>query len=155
MISSLHVARQSATIDKFNRRWWFILSIMYATIFLELIANTRHNLLKIIGFGVGMGYHYNERRPVQVLLTLTIVILVVWLKFILNKFILIQSWTRRALMIGVSSVSLLILEIISLHQVDAVIYAKIGPIMVIGWLWLVLGFLASAIASAAVHPTSI
>jgi hypothetical protein len=46
---------------------------------------------------------------------------------------------RLAAIASLGVLALFGLETISLHQVDSVLYCPVGPVMLIGWLWMALG----------------
>ena len=153
-ITYSNAARQNSACDEPNRRCWLILSALYAILFLELIANTRHSALRKIGLILGLGDQYEYRRPLQLFIIVVTTIIVLCLIAKLYKVILDLPLVGLSLLIAAFSVILFFIEIISLHQLDAILYARIGTIMVIGCFWLVLGLTASAIALANIPTPS-
>ena len=153
-ISHLRTGRQPGGTDHLTRPWWFGLSAVYVLLCIELIANTRHTLLRMIGASIGLGDHYNARRPAQVAMLVLLAILITWLIAKAVPVIRRRPGIGRALMLGFCSAGLFVTEVISLHQLDAIFYVKIGPVMLIGWAWLVLGIIAAAIAFASARPAT-
>jgi len=151
-ISHLRRGRQSAGSNHLTRPWWLGLSAVYAMLCIELIANTRHTLLRMIGASLGLGDHYGARKPAQVAMLVVLAILIALL--IAKAVSVIRRWPGIgwALTLGLCSAGLFVAEVISLHQLDAIFYAKIGPVMLIGWAWLVLGITAAGIAFASARP---
>ena len=43
-----------------------------------------------------------------------------------------------------AGLGLFLVEAISLHSVDAVMYAQAGPVLLIGWIWAALGLVIAA-----------
>jgi hypothetical protein len=153
-IAHLRTGRQNAGSDQLAKSWWLSLSALYGVLCIELIANTRHTFLRTIGTNTGLANYYDARRPGQVAMVLLLAIVITWL---ITKAIPVMR--RRpgigwALMLGLCSAGLFLTEVISLHQLDAIFYAKVGPVMLIGWAWLVLGFIAAVIAFASARPAS-
>lgn len=70
---------------------------------------------------------------------------------------LTRHWRRRdagawvAIMATWGACVLFAVETVSLHQIDAILYAPVGPVMVVALLW-TLGALAAAVAALRVAP---
>ena len=144
-VSHCLAAVQTPTKQRQSRRWWLILSALYILICFELIENFRHDLLNYIGITMSLGEHYNERQPIQIIALFVIASSVIWLIFVLRNAQIIE-YLGWALIAGVCTICLFMLEVVSLHQMDAVLYQPAGPVLLIGWLWLLCGLAATAIA---------
>lgn len=116
-----------------RHRWWGIASA-HVAFAAEVIAQLRyraHDLAVVLA-----GDAYAGRRPVQAALIVCIVVItgavVLWLLRVGRAF------PARAAAEGLtgSMAALFVVEAISLHAVDAVLYRPFGPLPVIAWLWL-------------------
>lgn len=126
-----------------------MLAMFYALLCVELVANTRHTLLRTIGGIFGLGSYYMDRRPVQLAALAILVGLVVWLAWRTMRTAARRPGVRSARIVALAATSLFAAEIVSLHQIDAVMYRRIGPVMLIGWLWLACGVCAAIVAVGA------
>jgi hypothetical protein len=93
-----------------------------------------------------MGLQYAERAPLQITLltgALALGVMALVIVFLMAR----DPLVRIALICTGISGGLFVVEIISLHQMDRVLYQQLGPILLIGWLWLGL-FMCTGFAAA-------
>ena len=147
-VAHLRAAQGGARGGRSARRWWHGLALAYALACIEVVAGTRHQLLRLLAFSSSLGELYAYRRPFQAGVLFVLVLLVGW---ITSRMIRSTRGgpVRLAAVIALWVACLFLAEVISLHQIDALMYQKLGPIMVIGWLWLALGLFAASVAVAA------
>ncbi|MBJ6122756.1 hypothetical protein [Sphingomonas mollis] len=131
---------------------WRLLAIFYAVLCGEIVAGIRHTLLRTMGGIFGLGSYYMDRRPVQLAALAILIGLAVWLAWRTMRTAARRPGARPARIVALVAAGLFAAEIVSLHQVDAVMYRRIGPVMLIGWLWLACGVVAAIIAVGA-RPT--
>lgn len=117
-------------------RPWPLLTIVNAGFAVECVLGWRH------GFHdwaiAAMGDHYGERTSAQLLMMAVVV------GFAATGLLQLRDRSGMRRYTGAAKVTLLsamffLLETISLHGVDALIYRPAKGLLVIGWLWLLLG----------------
>lgn len=115
---------------------WRLLAVFHGVLFLEILLGLRHQIHALAGRGLMAEALYGERRPMQIALLagmLAAGVLILWLagrqKHLPAKVGMLSSGLLAALFV---------VEVISLHAIDAVLYRRIGPLMVIGFLWVAL-----------------
>ena len=127
------------------RKSWVLIGTVYMLLSIEILASTRHRLGIALREWLRATHLFSERRPVQAALILVIVAFV-----LLAAFILVRRAPTRTLAIAsgatAAAVGIFFVETVSLHVVDGVAYAALGPILLIGWLWLACGWLTTAAA---------
>jgi hypothetical protein len=117
-----------------NRMWQWS-SAAYGVLAVEVAMGFRHQLQGVLrSITMEQGF-YDIRRSYQ-----PILIIVMLLANVLIFYWLLRIQWRTNPIFGVY-VSLLfisalfLMEIVSLHAVDAVLYRRVGSILLIGWLW--------------------
>lgn len=127
------------------RQYWFGMSALYSIFSIDIVFNMRHTLLrKYVVLLISEG-KYNDRRPAQLAALILIIGIIIWLA-IRNFNSKLDMKTKFAILLSIFSVFLFSSEIISLHQLDAIIYKSAGPILLIGWLWVFCTLVATVIA---------
>lgn len=110
----------------------------------ECVLGWRHEL-SWLG-AAALGEHYSERAPLQIILVIGALLigaaLLAWARCIMR-----DGSTRIALTATAISGGLFAAEIISLHDMDAILYQKVGPALLIGWLWLGLALITGLAAT--------
>lgn len=131
-----------------ERRGWTALACIYALLTVEILASTRHHVDRLIVGWLRAAHVYPERRPAQA----AVIILLVVLGMLAARYVMRGASGRLRLATGatIAVVVLFIVESVSLHAVDAVLYRAAGPVMLIGWLWLLCGWTAAAAATGAI-----
>ncbi|SEH18222.1 hypothetical protein SAMN05428974_2446 [Sphingopyxis sp. YR583] len=117
-------------------RPWPLLFMANGCFAAECALGLRHGLHNAVA--AAMGEYYSGRGLVQILLIL--------LALGLGIVSLLRQRTDKAgrprnaaAATTLLSALLFVLETISLHDIDAVLYRPVGGLLVIGWLWLMLG----------------
>ena len=128
-----------------RRRAFLALGMINTCLAAECALGWRHRLHN---FAIElMGAHYAERFWPQIgLIALALAALALFLRTM-------KAQRRRALRnpIALTGLALALfgIETISLHGVDRIFYASFGPVLLIGWAWILLGFSIAATAAAA------
>ncbi|MBB5687113.1 hypothetical protein [Sphingobium boeckii] len=116
---------------------WRGLSIVYGLLAIEMIAAMRHRIHDFVNALLKITGEYSARSGLQEMLiaALAIVILTA-MGLYLMRLGKIKASTRLAASATMTLVGLFLLEMISLHAIDAILYRPIGPLMVITYLWI-------------------
>lgn len=125
---------------------WGAIVAIYLLLTLEVLAMLRHHSNLVAGEWLKAEGIYAERRPAQAaILMLTMLLAALVLGFVIRK----ARGRAQAIAIGATAavILLFVIESISLHAVDAILYRHVGPVMLIAWLWLACG-LTTAVAAA-------
>lgn len=126
-----------------RRTPWIVMGLISLFYSLECVMSWRHQLH--IAANAAMGSYYAERWPLQIALIAGGSIVAAILAAILlgtNR----DRAARVAMTGTLMATALFALETISLHEIDAILYSRIGPVLLIAWIWLAL---CIAIGSAA------
>jgi hypothetical protein len=123
-----------------RRPIWVILAFVSAGFAVEVILGGRHQLTRVISETLKAVGFYDGRRGWQVallvgLLSLTIMVIGLVSPVLRNG----QLTARLAAYLASILILLFGIEAISLHSVDAILYNKVGPVLLIGWVWVGLG----------------
>src|ERR1700738_2903609 len=142
--------RQSALPEA---RTWEILALINLLFLLEIFIGLRHRLHDLVVAILMADAKYNQRSSVQeilVLLSAVIVLTFAATFFIWHKTSAGSANVAMGLTIAVSF--LFVIETVSLHTVDAVLYRPIASVMIVGWIWAIAtcGIVVAASSSAAV-----
>jgi hypothetical protein len=132
-----------------ERRTWAVFAVIYALLSIEILMNLRHRVDQAIGDGLRAAGVYPERRPAQA----AAVVIAIILGALATRFIVRLAPTTRLSIASGATAALLLLfmvESISLHAVDGILYRRIGPVMLIAWLWLACGWTTVAVAGSEV-----
>lgn len=142
------LAFAGAALVCFRVRWWLIGTIN-ATLALECLFGIRHRIHDLAV--KAMGPLYADRADFQIGLigfSLTL--------FAGSAILLLgrkqRSAPRLVTAATLLAIALFSIEIISLHDIDAMLYRHVGGVMVIGWMWLALGL--STVIGAMTQKTS-
>lgn len=137
------------------RNLWLALSIFYSLIFVDVVAQLRHLVrVEIVVTLKALGV-YGDRRIAQMALLIGLGLIAAF--FSLRLLIRMRGLTASARIAFVGAMlvlSLYVLELISLHAIDALLYRQTGPMLLIGWLWLASSAISAAAAVAAVKKHS-
>jgi len=133
------------------RNGWALIGAIYVMLSAEILASTRHRLGIVLREWLRATHLFPERRPVQAALILVILAIV-----LLAAFALVGRAPARTLAAATgataAALGIFIVETVSLHAVDGLVYAPLGPILLIGWLWLVCGSVTIAAALWSIRP---
>ncbi len=139
---------------KRQRRDWAMLAGLYALLTVEIVASGRHRLDGLLAGWLRAEHLYPDRRPVQA----AAILLLIALGWLAARHVVQRGSTRRLRIARAATAAVILLfaiESVSLHAVDGLLYRPVGPILLIGWLWLVCGWTtAAAASSSAVSPNA-
>jgi hypothetical protein len=108
---------------------WAALAAVHAALWLDILLNTRHRLHDVVNAGLHALGLYESRVWLQaaLLLALAAVALLVW-----------RARRRAGVAVGATLVliALVLVEAISWHESDRVLYTHLGPLLLIAYAWL-------------------
>ncbi|MEO8836948.1 MAG: hypothetical protein ABI364_09440 [Caldimonas sp.] len=141
-------ARRTTTVPT----WWRALAGVNAACAVEVLLGLRYRLHNLVIAPLQELGWYSARSPWQAVAIVTLVALALVL-------VAVVAWRRRgdaALVVATFgtalALALLAVEAISLHRVDAMMYAFVGPLVVVAWLWAGAAALVTGSAFAAARP---
>lgn len=127
------------------RLHWAMIAVIHILLSLEIWLSLRWAFNAAMKQWLRSDGLYGERRPAQAaLLALTFLVaaLLAWLA--------VRKAPSRTLAVATASTAgallLIAIECVSLHAMDAVLYLQVGPLLLIGWLWLVCGWVTAGAA---------
>jgi hypothetical protein len=125
---------------------WRVLALFFGVVAIEVVAGLRYQAHDWVTTMLQHGGVYPQRASLQrVLIALAAGLLVAGVALICALRTR-GAALQVALAAGFCVVMFFALESISLHGIDAVLYRPVGPLRLIGWLWLCLA--AGAIGAA-------
>jgi succinate dehydrogenase/fumarate reductase cytochrome b subunit len=135
-LAAFSCARQSQTKAAWsNSAHWRILAVVSAVLVIEIVAGLRYRVHDFADMLLLSQSLYEARRPWQlamIVVALTALITAAWMARTR-----VQSAATASAAMGVCfAVSIFVIEAISLHAVDAVLYRALGPVKVIALFWL-------------------
>lgn len=121
-----------------DARLWKVLTFVNALFLIEIIVGFR---FRVLGWARTLlrerGEYLQLHGKDQALAILTLAGAAVTMLL----FLLLVRITRPAARVGASLTIVLLtlfaIETISLHEIDAIFYLRIGPVLLVGWLWAV------------------
>lgn len=132
----LAMRRVSGTFNSRAKRFWLILSLMFMAFAAETQIQLRHSVGHVIRDMFKAGGTYEGRKDIQIIL-LGSACVVMLILFGLGLWRLRKSMLAEKLgFIGcLGCVGLFVVEAISLHALDRVLYFILGPIFLVALLW--------------------
>lgn len=128
---------------------WRAIAVANGLLVIEMVANLRHRLHGMVARLFEMEGFYGARRGPQALMLVLLAAGVAAIAVsLVGRMRRAGGPARIAALLTMLTLALFGAEIISLHQVDRLLYARIGPMMTIAWSWLALGFGTAALALA-------
>jgi hypothetical protein len=107
---------------------WAALTVVHALLWLDILLNARHRLHDWVNAGLLALGAYEWRVIVQAALLLTLALAAV------------LAWRRRGTGAAVGATLLLaalvLIEAISWHESDRVLYTHVGPLLLIAYAWI-------------------
>ena len=108
---------------------WAVLSAVHAALWLDILFNTRHRLHDHVNTALRALGLYESRVWLQALLLLTLAAVALF------------AWRARrrtgvAVIATALLIALLLVEAISWHESDRVLYTYVGPLLLIAYAWL-------------------
>jgi hypothetical protein len=108
---------------------WAALAAVHAALWLDILLNTRHRLHNLVNAGLRALGLYESRVWLQaaLLFALAAVAVLAW-----------RARRRAGVAVGATLVliALVLVEAISWHESDRVLYATVGPLLLIAYAWL-------------------
>ena len=134
---------------------WGWLTIVYVTLTVDILVDGRHfisNTLRTIFKSIDL---YQNRGIWQILL----VILLLTLAGTIARKILQVSRQQdgtipKAAYATALTLTFFVIETISSHKIDAMLYHKAGPVLLIGWIWAALAALTITLSISALRGSS-
>jgi hypothetical protein len=119
-----------------ENRVWIGLALANIAFFVELLFGIRHRLHEAAITFLRSASLYDGRTDLQYGLVFGCVALVL---LVALSILLSNKLHRPGLIIAtiasLSVVGLFAIEAISLHRIDQIFYERIGPVLLVGWLW--------------------
>ena len=135
-----------------DARLWWTVAVVFALLWIETALNWRfvprtvaHRLLDARG---GYGARAGLQEALLVALGAAIVVAVVASVLVRRRRARLASTTRAAFAATTALVALFAVEAISLHALDVRLYAAVGPLLAVGWLWLAASAVVVGMAAA-------
>jgi hypothetical protein len=132
-IACLVAAFPPATRD---RRIWVVLALINGVFLIEVFFGSRHRIHDMANSLLTAQGTYGDRASIQKVL----IMVVATSALIFSTFMV---WSRAAsassklaASTSIAVLALFAIETVSLHALDAVFYQPIGPVLLIGWIWL-------------------
>lgn len=111
------------------RSGWAALAAVHAVLWLDILLNTRHRVHDVVNAGLRALGWYESRVWLQAALLLA-----------LGAGVVIAWRARRRAGAAVTAtgvlIALLLIEAISWHESDRVLYMHVGPLLLIAYVWL-------------------
>ncbi|QTD56242.1 hypothetical protein [Parasphingorhabdus cellanae] len=139
---------------------WRWLTALYLVFAIELMVGLRHGLRVMVNDVMQSAEIYSDRAVIQWALVLVLLALVLALssRYLIRarKFGSLSKTRFAAIAATVALISVFLLELISFHEIDALLYQKFASVMVIGWIWagLAIAVMISGL-SELVHESSL
>ncbi|SIN60432.1 hypothetical protein SAMN02745824_0664 [Parasphingorhabdus marina DSM 22363] len=124
-----------------RRGAWSWLAAIYLALAIEMMVETRHGLRLLVNDVMQRGGLYADRTGYQLAIAGLLTILVLAVLYQVAQSGLWRKSSRAAKTAGIATLILLLLfvvELLSLHAIDALLYQTTGGLMRVGWSWIVL-----------------
>ena len=119
-----------------GRGWWFP-TVTFALGVIELQLNARFRIHDAVeGAIIGAAAPFADKHHVQYVLIA--IAAVIGIATVRRAGRMTMSDAAASALIGLT-----VIETISLHAIDHVLYTRIGPVMLIGWFWAALSAVAA------------
>jgi hypothetical protein len=139
-----------------SRKLWLSLTVFYATLVLEVTFSNRHGLTNLMRVFLKQRDFFSVKVSVQMGLLFGLVLTLVCV--VLALFVALRRYgipERVACIVSVVLSCIFIVEVISLHATDAILYRSIYGVLAIGYLWGVCASLTGLAAIARVRQRSL
>lgn len=135
--------------DRLAKNTWAGIAALHAILASEVLVMLRHRVEGGVGDWLRTAGGYSERRPGQSVLILVIIGVAI---FVARHVVRRAADRRLAVALGstMTLVTLFVVESISLHQIDSVLYRPVGPLLTVGWLWIACALVTIMVAVRAV-----
>ena len=126
---------------------WGWLTIAYLVMAFDTVSGGRHLVSNAIRMVLKTIDFYTDRKFLQMAVTVCLLILAVFVAgYFLRIWFRQKEGTRMATYVTFCALLLFIIETISLHKIDAILYQQVGPVLLIGWIWTAFAVLIAFIA---------
>ncbi len=126
---------------------WRVLAAVQVASCFEVAAGLRYLAHNAVDFSLQAHGRYEGRHPAQLLLaSATLLVAGVCVIAIAGRRRHLGGSAVGALIGTALTATLFGIETISMHEIDAALYAMAGPIKVIGWLWVVVAAITAGSA---------
>lgn len=149
-VTCLLAARRSP-----DARIWKVLTFVNALFLIEIIVGYRFRVLDwAIALLQERGEYQQLHGEDQAVAILALAVASVAMVVFLLLFRIARPAARVGASLTIVVLALFAIEAISLHEIDAVFYLRIGPILLVGWLWAVAsaGICLAALISRSKRP---
>ena len=128
------IACARTALARRERPWWWLCAACSGFV-LEVTVGLRHRTHDLVDALLQAEGSYASRAPLQIgLLAIALVLSAGTLLWLIRA--RGADANVKAAAVGcAAALWLFLIEAISLHGVDAIMYAHIGPVMLIGWAW--------------------
>jgi hypothetical protein len=117
------------------RTLWRHVAVLQALCLIEVVFGFRHRAHDVVDALLQANGWYADRRPLQVVLLAVVLMLAVFTFVALRRLRGAGPELWRAAVATAVALWLFVAEAVSLHGVDAVMYLNVGPVLLIGWCW--------------------
>ncbi len=118
-------------------RVWTVLAVLLVVLAADVVWGGRHQVHNLVGQWLKQSGQYAQRQTLQAGLLgagLLVLGLALWGTLVATKGC--AQPVRWAALCGLGLLGVFGLEMVSLHGIDAVMYLQLGPLKLVGWLWL-------------------
>jgi hypothetical protein len=125
--------------DSRDARIWKMLAFINLLFVIEVYIGLRHEIAALAkSWLVANGLYANMHGGIQAFtIALVATSALIFAALMLASRSVASGGARLAAGITVAAFALFTIEIISLHALDALFYRPLGPVAVIGWMWLI------------------
>jgi hypothetical protein len=108
---------------------WTVLAVVHAALWLDILLNTRHRVHDVVNAALEALGLYESRVWLQaaLLLALAVVVVLAWR---------VRRRASAAVAATAVLVALVLVETISWHESDRVLYTHLGPLLLVAYAWL-------------------
>jgi len=122
----------------YSRQTWSILALFHLLFLFEILLGYRHDAHDAFSNVLRHLSLYAEKQTAQIILIIIATCLAILITSWLISRIRNRPTTEKvAILASLMVFFLTVIEMISLHNIDAILYKSIGPISFIGWLWII------------------
>jgi hypothetical protein len=114
---------------------WYAIAALLLALALEVVCGVRYRAHDLANSLLALEETYGARQSIQHLLLITVLVVTAAVLLIVLKLRSIAVAARLAIIVAVALVGLFMVETVSLHDIDAVLYASKGLIARIAWIW--------------------
>ncbi len=131
-----------------ERGWWCAMAVAHTALTLDVALHLRHKLTAWLAGLFGHGAWYGVRRPWQAAVIAGVLLIIVVLVVVVVRR-RAKASTRLAAALTIGGLTLVLLELASLHQLETLLYKPIGALEAVAWGWVAIAL--GVIACAAVR----